>query len=102
MALQRLDVCRCAIYDVALDVDCLPLGVALHDLRNAEVALGARLRAPLLSRMHGITEGLVNSLDVGAQAIGTEQQGTVQGTAAHTLNETLNQRYVAVLTHLPR
>ena len=99
---QRLDACRRAIHDAALDVDRPPLGVALHDLRNAEVAPGAQPRAPLLSRTHGITEGLVNRSDVGAQAIGTEQQGTVQGTAAHTLNETPNQRHVAVLTHLPR
>ena len=45
---ERLDAGGCAIHDTALNVDHPPLGIALHDLRDAEVAPGAQPRAARL------------------------------------------------------
>ena len=71
-----------------------PLGIALHDLGHAEVAPGAQPRAPMCTRTHRIAKRLTNRPDIGAQPIGTEQQGAVRRTAAHALHEPSNQRHV--------
>ena len=43
---QRLDAHGCALDDPALDIDHPPLGVALHDLGNAEIAPGTQPGRP--------------------------------------------------------
>src|SRR5712692_1265348 len=45
-ASERLDACRRALYDAPLDIDDTPLGIAFHDLCDAEVAPGAQTGAP--------------------------------------------------------
>ena len=97
---ERLHARGRAIHDAALDVDDTPLGVALHDLGNADVAPGAQPGTPVGSRPDRIAKGLANRADVGAQAIGTEQQRTLEGTGTHPLDQPPDQRHVALLTDL--
>ena len=84
---ERLDAGWCAIRDAERDGNHSPLCIALHDLRNAEVAPGAQPRAPLDARLHRITKGLTNRPEIGAQAVGAEQERAMHGTAAHSRNE---------------
>ena len=51
-------------------------------------------------RVHRITKGLPNGADVGAQAIGTEQQGRGSGAATHALDQPPDQRHVALFADL--
>jgi hypothetical protein len=61
---ERLNAYRCAIDDTAFDVDDPPLGIALHDLCDADIVLRAQPRAPPSTRLHRITKGLTNRADV--------------------------------------
>ena len=97
---ERLNACGRAIHDAALDVDDAPLGVALHDLGDADVAPGAQPGTPVGSRPDRIAKGLANRADIGAQAIGTEQQRAMEGTGAHPLDQPPDQRHVALLADL--
>ena len=51
---KRLNARGGAIHDTAFDVDDTPLGVALHDLCDADVAPGAQPRTPLMTCLHRI------------------------------------------------
>src|SRR5437899_1455123 len=50
------------------------------------------------ARVHGIAKGLPNGPDVGHQAIGTDQQGTMGRTAPHALDQSSDQRHVPLRT----
>ena len=78
---ERLDARWCAVNNTAFDVDDTPLGIALDDLGDADVAPRAQLRTPLAPCPHRITKGLANRADVGTQAIRTEQQ---RGAGGHS------------------
>jgi len=97
---ERLNARGRAIHDAALDVDHAALGVALHDLCDADVAPGAQPGTPMGSRPLRIAKRLTNRPDIGAQSIGTEQQRAVGGTGVHPLDQPPDQRHVALLTDL--
>src|SRR5882724_4089483 len=97
-ALRALSECLnarpCAIHETAFNLDHAPLRIALHDRRKADMAPGAQAGTPQRSRLHRITERLPNGTNVGAQPISTEQHRVLQGTGAHPLDQTPNQRHV--------
>ena len=64
---ERLNARWGAIHEAAFDVDDTPLGVALHDLGDAEVAPRTPPRVSLCSRLHGGTQGLAPCPDVSTQ-----------------------------------
>jgi len=59
---ERLHTRRRALHDAALDVDDTPLGVALHDLCDADIAPGAQPGTPVGSRPDRIAEGLTGGV----------------------------------------
>src|SRR5262245_6084945 len=97
---ERLDACRRAINNAALRVDNATTLVAFDHLGDQDVAPGLQPRPPARARAHGIAKGLANRPDVGAQPIGTDQQRTVHGTAADTLEQPPDQGHVALLADL--
>lgn len=81
-------------------VDDAPLGVALHDLGDADVAPGAQPGTPRSSHALRVAKRLADSPYIRAQAVGTDQERAVCGTAAHPLNAPTHQRHVALSTDL--
>src|SRR5882724_12655782 len=68
---ERLDTCGRAIHDAPLDVDDTPLGIALHDRGDEDMAPQTKPGPSTCTRVHGITKGLPHGPDVRHQAIGT-------------------------------
>jgi len=96
----RLNARRRAIHDAAFNVDDAPLGVAFHDLCDADVAPRAQPGTPVGSCPDGIAKGLAHRANRGAQAIGTQQERAMEGTGTHLLDQPPDQRHVALLTDL--
>jgi len=59
-ASQRLDARRCAVDHTPFNVDAAPLGIALHDLGDAEVAPRAQPGTPVGSCPDRIATGLAH------------------------------------------
>lgn len=97
---ERLDACWRAIHDAAFDVDAAPLGVALPDLGDADVAPRAQPGTPVCSCPDWIATGLAHSPDLGAQPLGTEQERALERTGTHTLAQPPDPRHVAMLAAL--
>src|SRR5262250_2338991 len=97
---QCLDARWRAIHNAALNVDHTALCVALDDLRDADVAPRAQPGTPVCSCPDGIATGLAHRANIGAQAIGTQQQWTMEGTGAHPLDQSPDQWHIALLTDL--
>jgi hypothetical protein len=95
---EGLDACWRAIHNAAFDVDDAPLSVALHALCDADVAPRVPPGTPVGSCPDWIATGLAPRANVGAQAIGTQQQRAMEGTGAYPLDQTPNQRHVTLLT----
>src|SRR5215831_13640117 len=99
-AAECLHACRRAIHNAALRVDDATTLVAFDHLGDQDVAPGPQPRPPAFPRAHGIAKGLANRSDVGAQPISTEQQRTVHGAAAHSLDQPPDQGHVTLLADL--
>ena len=95
---KRLDPCWGTLHDAPLDIDNPLLRIALDDLRDADVAPGTQPGTSLGPRTLWRTKCLPNRSDVGDEPIGTAQQGAVDRTAAHPLDELTDQWHVAMFT----
>jgi hypothetical protein len=93
---ERLNARRRAIYNAVRDVNDAALGVALHDLCDADGAPGAQPGTPLGSRPLWIAQRLTPRPDLGAQSLGPAPPRAVGGPVAPTLDEAPHQRHVAV------
>jgi hypothetical protein len=87
---ESLHTCGRAIHDAMFDGHDAPLGLALHDLCDADMTPRPQPRTPVGSCPDWIAEGLANRAHIGAQAIGTEQQRMRESTAADPLDQPPN------------
>ena len=87
---------------VACDVDDAPRGrSASPPVRPMQTLRHGRSRGPLGSWPDWITKGLAHRANIGAQAIGTQQQRAMEGTGAHPLDQPPDQRHVALRAASP-
>src|SRR5262245_20381599 len=96
---ERLDARGCALYDASLHGHNAPLLVAFHDLCDQDMPPWPQPGASLGIHPLRIANRLANGPEIGAQPIGTDQEGTMHRAPTHPLEETTNQRQVTVRAH---
>src|SRR5215216_5936207 len=100
VASEHLHACRRTIDNTAFGRDHPPPLVALDDWGNADIAPRMEPWSSPLARLHGIAKGLANRPDVGHQAIGTDQEWPLCGTASYPRDQSPDQGQVPLLTDL--
>src|SRR6266404_730222 len=96
---ERRDARGRACNDAPLHGDHAPLLVAFHDLGEEDMLPWPQPGAPLGAPPLRLATRLTNRPDIGAQPIGTDQQGTMQRAPTHPRDETTHQRQVPVGAH---
>jgi hypothetical protein len=96
---ERFDVRGRAHNNATFHGDNVPLLVAFHDLRYADMTPWPRPGTPMGACPLWIAKRFVNRPDIGAQPIGIEQEGTMQRAPTHPLDELPNKQQVPMGTH---
>jgi hypothetical protein len=96
---EGLDARGRPLNDAPLNGDHTPVFIAFDDLCDEDMTPWPQPGPSMGSRPLWVATCLANRPDIGAQPIGTDQEGTMQRTPTHLLDETTHTRQVTVRAH---